>query len=104
MNRFSTRRAAVVFLSLGAIFIALIIRVAFLQTLGRRQTLGKAERQQHQTTTLPARRGTIYDRNGFALAITVQKQDLFVDPHFLESYEQDPQNVAATDDAVQKLR
>lgn len=103
MNSFSTRRAAVVFVTLGVLFIALTVRVAYLETLGRQHTIAKAERQQHQTTTLSARRGGIFDRNGFAFALTVQKQDLFIDPHFLQEYQQDPQNVAPIDEAVTAL-
>jgi cell division protein FtsI (penicillin-binding protein 3) len=104
MNSFSTRRAAVVFVTLGVIFAALVGRVAYLQTIGRQQTMGKAERQQHQTATLYARRGGIFDRNGFAFALTVQKQDLFVDPHyFIAAYDQDPRGVAAMDEQVFRL-
>ena len=80
---FSARRAAAVFIVIGVMFGLLIFRVAYLQTAGRQQTIGKAERQQHQTTRLESRRGGIFDRNGFALALTIQKQDLFVDPRFM---------------------
>ena len=44
--------------------LGLIGRVAYLQTYGRQQTILKAERQHHQTQPLPARRGSIFDRNG----------------------------------------
>src|SRR4051812_42441848 len=61
-------------------------RVAYLQTTGRERTLRSAERQQHQTEVLWARRGSVFDRNGVLMAGTVQNQDLFVDPKFLADY------------------
>lgn len=103
MNRFSPRRAALVFITLGVLFGALTARVAYLQTIGRQQTLGKADRQQHQTTIWPARRGSICDRNGFILALTTEKQDLFVDPHFIQEIQKDSHDVLEMDDDIQKL-
>lgn len=104
MLSFSTRRASLVFVTLGVAFAALVVRVAYLQTVGRKNTLAKAERQQHQTVALESRRGGIFDRNGFALALTIQKQDLFVDPHFMaEVFDQDGRGAEAMDEAVLKL-
>ncbi|HZL36633.1 MAG TPA: penicillin-binding protein 2 [Tepidisphaeraceae bacterium] len=104
MQTFSPKRAAVVFVTLCVLFCALILRVAYLQTTGRQRTLSKAERQQHQTTIWPARRGSICDRNGFILALTTEKEDLFVDPHFMqEVYQEDGHSVVDMDDAIQKL-
>src|SRR6185437_1308127 len=104
MQTFSTRRAGIVFITLGVMFVMLTARVAYLQTVGRRATIGKADRQQHQTTRLESRRGPIFDRNGFALALTIQKQDLFADPRFMqEFYQEEGHSVVAMDDAIQKL-
>src|SRR6185437_14358549 len=104
MDTFSARRAGLVFLFLGAIFIALIGRVAYLETYGRESTLHQAERQQHQTLVLHARRGSIFDRNGFLLAGTIQTQTLFVDPKFMyEVYQQDGHSLVEMDEAIMKL-
>ena len=104
MQSFSTRRAAVVFVTLCVLFVALILRVTYLETLGRQETLGKAERQQHQTTVLKARRGSISDRNGFSLALTIEKEDLFVDPHFMqEVYQEEGHSIVEMDNAILKL-
>ncbi len=104
MHKFSIRRAAAVFAILALAYVALIFRVAWLQTIGRQATLAKAERQQHQTVALQSRRGGIFDRNGFALALTIQKQDLFADPHFMqEVYQEEPHTTLEMDDAIQKL-
>ena len=104
MDSFSARRAGVVFVSLGAILIALIGRVAYLQTYGRQQTLRQAERQQHQTEDLQARRGSIFDRNGFLLAGTIQSQTLFVDPKFMyDVFQQDGHSLVEMDAAIMHL-
>ena len=104
MSTFSPRRSAVVFLALSACFAALIGRVAYLQTFGRQKTIRQVERQQHQTQTIPARKGTIFDRNGFALAVTVQTQTLFVDPKFMqESFSQPGRSLVEMDQAVERL-
>ena len=104
MQSFSQRRAAIIFIFLGAILLALIGRVAYLETYGREQTLRKAERQQHQTLVLEARRGSIFDRIGFLLAGTIQNQTLFVDPKFMyEVYQQDGHSLVEMDQAILTL-
>ena len=103
-DSFSTRRAAAIFVLLGSILIALIGRVAYLQTYGRQLTLRKADRQQHQTMSLEARRGCLFDRNGFLLAGTIQTQTLFVDPKFMyEVYQQDGHSLIEMDAAIMDL-
>ncbi|HEY1685267.1 MAG TPA: penicillin-binding protein 2 [Tepidisphaeraceae bacterium] len=83
MRSFSPIRALLVLLSIAVCFCALLGRVAYLQTDGRKHTLAAAERQQHMTEQLVARRGTIFDRNGFVLACTTQQRTVFVDPKFM---------------------
>src|ERR1700733_8105058 len=82
MLTFSRARAALVYLIVGAAFVALLGgggglarggRVACLQSWGGEQNIGRAERQQHQTETLYARRGSIFDRSGMLMAGTVQE-------------------------------
>ncbi len=86
MSTFAVHRAAGVFVVLGAMLAGMSGRVAYLQTYGREKTLRSAERQQHQTESLPARRGTIFDSTGTLMAGTVQNKDLFVDPKFMADF------------------
>jgi cell division protein FtsI/penicillin-binding protein 2 len=103
-SRFSATRAGIMLAGLLAILVALIGRVAYLQTSGRRHTLAKAERQQHSSQVLRARRGCIYDRNGIEMAGTVQTQTLFVDPKFMQDcFQQDGKSLVDMDRAVNKL-
>jgi len=83
MPKFSPGRSAIVFVAVACALVALIGRVTYLQTTGRQHTIRRAERQQHVTEVLPARRGNITDCNGQILATTIQSQTLFVDPQFL---------------------
>jgi cell division protein FtsI/penicillin-binding protein 2 len=87
-----------------ACFAALVGRVAYLQTFGREQTIRQAERQQHQTETLQARRGSIFDTNGILMAGTVQTQTLYVDPKFMQQcFQEDGRSLVEMDDAIAKL-
>jgi len=104
MSRFSPSRAGAVLFSLCFMLVVLILRVAYLETYGRQQTLRKADRQQHQTLYLQARRGSIFDRNGFLLAGTIQTQTLFVDPKFMyEVYQQEGHSLVEMDQAIMDL-
>src|SRR2546421_3376686 len=101
---FSVSRAASVLVMLLVAFVALLGRVTYLQTEGRRQTLARAERQQHNMQILRARRGSIYDRNGIEMAGSVQQESLFVDPHFMqEVFSQDGKSLVEMDRAVTRL-
>ncbi len=104
MTTLSPIRAAVVLLAIIVAMTALAGRVAYLQTYGRQQTIRRAERQQHMTETLQARRGNIWDRTGVIMAGTVQSRALYVDPKFmLDCYQADGRTLAEMDDDVSKL-
>ena len=86
----SSLRVSLVFGMLAAMMIALLGRVAYLQTLSRPHVMAMAERQQHQVDVLRARRGSIFDRNGLLLAGTIQTQAMFIDPKLLIEHFQQP--------------
>lgn len=83
MLTFSATRAGVALALAVAAFAGLGGRVAYLQTYGREETARKADRQQHREQALPARRGSVFDRNGLLMAGTFQASVLYVDPKFL---------------------
>ncbi len=102
--QFSARRAAVIMLLVGGAFVALIGRVAYLQTYGRQQTIERADRQQHQSEILRARRGSIFDANGMLMAGTVQTQSLYCDPKFMQDcYQEDGKSLVMMDQDIDKL-
>ncbi len=67
-----------------AVFLALsgivAIRLADLQLLKHGEYSAAAEAQRTNKVTLHARRGTIYDRNGNALAMSVECQTIYANP------------------------
>jgi cell division protein FtsI/penicillin-binding protein 2 len=104
MGNFSTIRCSVVIYVIVGLFLLLMARVAYLQSYGRRQTIARAQRQQHQGLKLPARRGDIYDRNGLLLAGTIQTTSLFVDPKFMQDrFQEDGHSLVEMDLALDKL-
>ena len=102
---FSTSRAAAVLAALAVAMAALVGRVAYLQTAGRAGAAARqADRQQHQTETLAARRGCVYDRNGVLLAGTAESGTVWVDPKFLfDHFQSDGRSLVQMDDAVDRL-
>jgi len=100
----SALRAATLFVALGVVGAMLIGRVAYLQTYGREQTIRKAERQQHMSMTLQARRGCIFDRNGMLMAGTIETRTLFLDCKFMQdAYQEDGKSLVQMDDDLRKL-
>jgi cell division protein FtsI (penicillin-binding protein 3) len=104
MPNFSTIRCAAVVYAIVAMFVGLTGRVAYLQTYGREATITRADRQQHLSLILPSRRGDIYDRYGILMAGSVQTENLFIDPKFMQdSFQEDGHSLVEMDDALAKL-
>src|SRR5881275_2501711 len=104
MPRFSPIRAAFVLVLVCCALVGLVGRVAYLETYGREKTIKRAERQQHQTEILHARRGSIFDCNGMLMAGTVQSQTLFIDPKSMQDcFQEDGKSLVEMDKAMEKL-
>ncbi len=104
MAEFSPTRAFSILAVIGALLLALVGRVAYLQTIGRTATIRQADRQQHRTIGLQARRGSIYTQDGILMAGTVQTQTLYVDPKFMQDqFQKDGHSLVEMDDAITKL-
>ncbi len=97
---FSRPRAAAAMAVIALMLLALVGRVAHLQRTAA-AVLATADRQQHQTRPLPARRGGIFDRNGLMMAGTRQTRTLFADPKFL--FEQSAAEGKSLDDTDRQL-
>jgi cell division protein FtsI (penicillin-binding protein 3) len=79
------RRIRLLFVLLALGLAASLARAAWLQGV-RAQPLSKlAATQQRQTVELPARRGTIFDRNGVPLALGEQATTVYADPSQVRS-------------------
>ena len=64
-------------------FAILLGRVALLQTAEAASFREAGERQRVRSTTLPAARGAIFDRNGYELAISIPQTTIWADPRLI---------------------
>ncbi|HEX3454653.1 MAG TPA: penicillin-binding protein 2 [Gaiellaceae bacterium] len=79
-TKVSDRRIRWLLVVFGAVFAITLIRAAWLQTVQASSLAGKEASQQHETVTVPAGRGTIYDRTGVQLAIGEQATTVYANP------------------------
>jgi cell division protein FtsI (penicillin-binding protein 3) len=79
-TRVVNSRLRLLLLGILLTFAALGVRVAWLQTVRASSLANLAQRQAKVDLTLPASRGTIYDRLGIPLAIGEQATDVIADP------------------------
>ena len=76
----TNRRIRLLLLFFTVLFATVLARAVWLQGV-RAQELGRLAASQHrQVVTIPARRGTIYDRTGVRLAIGEQATTVYADP------------------------
>jgi cell division protein FtsI/penicillin-binding protein 2 len=88
--RLANRRIRLLLLAFSVVFVLALGRAVWLQGV-RAQSLGRlATRQQRELVTVPARRGTIFDRTGVPLAIGEQATTVYSDPRQVR----DPRTVA----------
>ena len=78
------KRLRLLLLVLALLLSAVIGRLGQLQLAGAQnlEALGLAQRT--RTITLPADRGTVFDRGGHDLALSLPQQTIWADPHFVE--------------------
>jgi cell division protein FtsI (penicillin-binding protein 3)/stage V sporulation protein D (sporulation-specific penicillin-binding protein) len=89
-NRQGNRRVRLLLLGFTIVFAGLLARAFWLQGV-RASALSKLAASQHrQTVTIPASRGTIFDRMGVQLAIGEQATTVYADPAQIT----DPRRVA----------
>ena len=104
MPSFSPFRAGLVMLVVCCALVGMTGRVAYLQTFARQKTIRSAEGQQHVTQPIPARPGTVFDRNGHMLAGSLQTSTLYIDPKFmLQQYQREKRNLNQMDEDLRKL-
>jgi cell division protein FtsI (penicillin-binding protein 3) len=80
MARGANRRVRILLFAFTLVFVLILARATWLQSV-RAQSLGKlASGQQQETVNLPAQRGTIFDRRGIQLAIGEQATTVYANP------------------------
>ncbi|MGH9273137.1 MAG: peptidoglycan D,D-transpeptidase FtsI family protein [Acidimicrobiales bacterium] len=81
--------ATLVLLIVG--FGAIVVRLVNVQVLGGQEYTAFGESQRFQDIALPADRGSIFDRNGNDLAVSIPQRTIWADPRLIE----DPNGVTA---------
>jgi len=80
MSRLVNRRIRLFLMVLALAFVGLFVRAAWLQGI-RAQSLSRLGQTQHrEEVTVPATRGTIFDRMGFPIAVGEQATTVYADP------------------------
>lgn len=82
------RRARTVGLAMMVIFVLLLVRIFWIQTVDYDRYQAKVIGQMTTESTVNARRGNIYDRNGVLLATNVTTYRVFISPSTIASQQQ----------------
>ncbi|MFM7616841.1 MAG: peptidoglycan D,D-transpeptidase FtsI family protein [Actinomycetes bacterium] len=82
--RSTSRRLVAITVIVVLFFAAAIVKMGLLQTTERGRYLAWAVGERERSTELAADRGTIFDRNGRDLAISVPSRTIVVDPTLVE--------------------
>ena len=87
------QKLALLFVVIVLVLLAVIIRLVYINRVsGERYTKKVLAQQDANSTTLPYKRGDIYDRNGTVLATSEKVYNLILDPKVLwEYHDEDPE-------------
>lgn len=77
MRRERQGRITFLFLCMAILFVVVAARLAYLQVIARGDLARKADRQQEQQVRFEAKRGTIYDRRGRELAVSLDVESVY---------------------------
>jgi cell division protein FtsI/penicillin-binding protein 2 len=76
----ANRRIRLLLAVFAVVFAITLARAVWLQGVQAAELGGMAKRQHHESITIPAGRGTIFDQNGVQLAIGEQTMTVYADP------------------------
>ena len=95
-NKMMLSRTLVMFLVCGiAAFIVLGIKLYSIQIIDHTRYETEAIEQQVRETSVNSGRGTIYDRNRNILAMSASVDTIYISPHEIEMYNEDPAMIAS---------
>ena len=80
MNRLVNRRIRLFLAALALAFGGLLLRATWLQTVRAASLSNLGQTQQRESVTIPAGRGTLFDRTGLELALGEQATTVYADP------------------------
>jgi cell division protein FtsI (penicillin-binding protein 3) len=91
------RRLIVALVVIGVVLLGLIGRVAYLQTTEAENLRSAAANQWTRSVSVPAQRGTVFDRHGAELAMSVPAVTISINPKLIEN---GPATVQILDDLL----
>lgn len=91
------RRLLVALVVIALVMVGILVRVAFLQTAEAETLRSAATNQWTRTTTIAASRGTIFDRHGAELAMSVPAVTISINPKLIDN---GPATVQLLDDLL----
>ena len=77
------RRLTALIVVMALAFVAIVVRLVQVQAVDNKRYSAFGVSQRTSTTTLPAERGSIFDRNGRELAMTVEQNTVWTNPHLV---------------------
>jgi cell division protein FtsI/penicillin-binding protein 2 len=80
LNRLVNRRIRLFLAALGLAFVGLLLRATWLQAVRAESLSRLGQTQQRQSVTIPAGRGTLFDRSGLELALGEQATTVYANP------------------------
>jgi cell division protein FtsI/penicillin-binding protein 2 len=80
VNRLVNRRIRLLLATLAFVFGGLLVRATWLQTVRADSLSSLAQIQHRETVTIPAGRGTLFDRSGLELALGEQATTVYANP------------------------
>jgi cell division protein FtsI (penicillin-binding protein 3) len=80
LNRLVNRRIRLFLAALALAFGGLLVRATWLQTVRAASLSSLGQTQQRESVTIPAGRGTLFDRTGLELALGEQATTVYADP------------------------
>ena len=101
--KYPTKRLFTVLIVWVILFVAILGKIAYLQFAKGEELKQKKYSQTIQSTTINAKRGTIYDSNGKVLAISANVSTITVNPEYLKYNVKNRKNEAAVSDMKEKL-
>ena len=84
-SKIADRRLRILLVLFAVVFAVTLARAAWLQTVQASSLSSKGASQQRETLTVPAGRGTIFDRSGVQLAIGEQATTVYANPREIEN-------------------
>ncbi len=88
LDQVQRRSGVLLLVGIIALLAALAVRLHYINMALRPRLVAIADRQQHGSSVIPARRGMIFDARGRVVALSRQTPDVFIDPVLVDDVDE----------------